>query len=53
MKKFLSALLVVLMLAGISTLAFAASSPTQDTGSDGGYWVYTSRDVDSGAVPVL
>ena len=22
-------------------------------GSDGGYWVYTSRDVDSGAVPVL
>ena len=35
MKKFLSALLVVLMLAGISTLAFAASSPTQDTG--GGY----------------
>ena len=37
MKKFLSALLVVLMLAGISTLAFAASSPTQDTG--GGYWI--------------
>ena len=36
MKKFLSALLVVLMLAGISTLAFAAPSPTQDTG--GGYW---------------
>ena len=39
MKKFVSALLVVLMLAGISTLAFAASSPTQDTGSDGGYWI--------------
>ena len=38
MKKFLSALLVVLMLAGISTLAFAASSPTQDTGGDG-YWI--------------
>ena len=37
MKKFLSALLVVLMLAGISTFAFAASSPTQDTG--GGYWI--------------
>ena len=37
MKKFLSALLVVLMLAGISTLAFAAPSPTQDTG--GGYWI--------------
>ena len=36
MKKFLSALLVVLMLASISTLAFAAPSPTQDTG--GGYW---------------
>ena len=36
MKKFLSALLVVLMLAGISTLAFAAPSPTQDTGD--GYW---------------
>ena len=39
MKKFLSALLVVLMLAGISTLAFAAPSPTQDTGSGGGYWI--------------
>ena len=39
MKKFLSALLVVLMLAGISTLALAAPSPTQDTGSDGGYWI--------------
>ena len=39
MKKFLSALLVVLMLAGISTFAFAASSPTQDTGSGGGYWI--------------
>ena len=39
MKKFLSALLVVLMLASISTLAFAAPSPTQDTGSDGGYWI--------------
>ena len=38
MKKFLSVLLVVLMLASISTLAFAAPSPTQDTGSDGGYW---------------
>ena len=38
MKKFLSALLVVLMLASISTLAFAAPSPTQDTGS-GGYWI--------------
>ena len=37
MKKFLSALLVVLMLASISTLAFAAPSPTQDTG--GGYWI--------------
>ena len=37
MKKFLSALLVVLMLASISTLAFAAPSPTQDTGS--GYWI--------------
>ena len=37
MKKFLSALLVVLMLAGISTFAFAAPSPTQDTG--GGYWI--------------
>ena len=36
MKKFLSALLVVLMLASISTLAFAAPSPTQDTGD--GYW---------------
>ena len=36
MKKFLSALLVVLMLAGISTLALAAPSPTQDTGD--GYW---------------
>ena len=36
MKKFLSALLVVQMLASISTLAFAAPSPTQDTG--GGYW---------------
>ena len=30
MKKFLSALLVVLMLASISTLAFAAPSPSQD-----------------------
>ena len=39
MKKFLSALLVVLMLAGISTLALAAPSPTQDTGGDGGYWI--------------
>ena len=39
MKKFLSALLVVLMLASISTLAFAAPSPTQDTGSGGGYWI--------------
>ena len=39
MKKFLSALLVVLMLASISTLAFAAPSPTQDTGGDGGYWI--------------
>ena len=39
MKKFLSALLVVLMLAGISTLAFAAPSPSQDTGGDGGYWI--------------
>ena len=39
MKKFLSALLVVLMLAGISTLALAAPSPTQDTGSGGGYWI--------------
>ena len=39
MKKFLSALLVVLMLASISTLAFAAPSPTQDTGSSGGYWI--------------
>ena len=39
MKKFLSALLVVLMLAGISTLAFAAPSPTQDTGDGGGYWI--------------
>lgn len=38
MKKFLSALLVVLMLAGISTLAFAAPSPSQDTGG-GGYWI--------------
>ena len=38
MKKFLSALLVVLMLAGISTLAFAAPSPSQDTGDGGGYW---------------
>ena len=37
MKKFLSALLAVLMLASISTLAFAAPSPTQDTGS--GYWI--------------
>ena len=37
MKKFLSALLVVLMLASISTLAFAAPSPSQDTG--GGYWI--------------
>ena len=37
MKKFLSALLVVLMLAGISTFAFAAPSPSQDTGGDG-YW---------------
>ena len=39
MKKFLSALLVVLMLAGISTLALAAPSPTQDTGDGGGYWI--------------
>ena len=39
MKKFLSALLAVLMLASISTLAFAAPSPTQDTGGDGGYWI--------------
>ena len=38
MKKFVSALLVVLMLASISTLAFAAPSPTQDTGG-GGYWI--------------
>lgn len=39
MKKFLSALLIVLMLAGISTLAFAAPSPSQDTSSGGGYWI--------------
>ena len=39
MKKFLSALLVVLMLASISTLAFAAPSPSQDTGDGGGYWI--------------
>ena len=39
MKKFVSALLVVLMLAGISAFAFAAPSPTQDTGSGGGYWI--------------
>ena len=39
MKKFVSALLVVLMLAGISTLALAAPSPTQDTGDGGGYWI--------------
>ena len=39
MKKFLSALLVVLMLAGISTLALAAPSPSQDTGDGGGYWI--------------
>ncbi len=37
MKKFVSALLVVLMLAGISAFAFAAPSPHQDTG--GGYWI--------------
>lgn len=38
MKKFVSALLVVLMLAGISAFAFAAPSPSQDTGG-GGYWI--------------
>ena len=35
-KALLSGMLVVLMLAGISTFAFAAPSPTQDTGD--GYW---------------
>lgn len=37
MKKFLSALLVVMMLASLTVCAFAADSPTQDT-SGGGYW---------------
>ena len=47
MKKFLSALLVVLMLASISTLAFAAPSPTQDTGS--GYWIGDAPKADPNA----
>ena len=37
MKKFLSALLVVLMLASLTVCAFAGDSPSQDTGG-GGYW---------------
>ena len=39
MKKFLSAMLVVLMLASLTVCAFAADSPSQDTGGgDGYYW---------------
>lgn len=39
MKKFLSALLVVLMLASLSVCAFAdASSPSQNPGGDGTDW---------------
>ena len=40
MKKFLSAMLVVLMLASLTVCAFAGDSPSQDTGGDGGGYYY-------------
>ena len=38
MKKFLSALLVVLMLASLTVCAFAGDSPSQPSGDGGGYY---------------